>query len=462
MERKPPPTGPIRRCVWVVVTLALTAPARGLTLEESFTRAIEVSPQIVSARRALEASREGIAVARGLSWRPQVSASVGYNRGELRAVERDRAAAGQIDSLATERYAGTSVGLTSTLYLYRGGRTEAEIGIAGTSAEQAAIRVLAAEQAVLDAVLGAYVQAEAAERRLALLRDETAALRRIEAAYADMLRRGLISSADYHSVVAQRRSAEAELAQAESDRLSGIEQLTALLRTPVGSRLTAPDLSRHIRGGLPELERQLLEKNPDIAIARREVEAQRHQVALAIGQVLPTVSLSAGISYQLTQEREGGTATSPYGPYTADSRDTNWNVGVNLSIPLYAGGANIARISQARRNLQSAEAALSAQILSSRNPLAAAWEARQAALKRLQMERARAGDLRTVVDGLERGVRDGTRTVQDMLRARLDLLASRSSQLQLRASAVQTEGRILALTGRLNAAGLGLAPAAGR
>jgi outer membrane protein TolC len=128
--------------------------------------------------------------------------------------------------------------------------------------------------------------------------------------------------ADQMAQIATRR--------AEINRVLGREQATEI-ETPqrLAFRSDVPVL--------PVLLRAALEKSPELASASRAIEAARFRVSIAKKDFLPDFVASGGPMYR------GGL-------------DPMWQVGVGITLPIYAGSRQRPRLSAARADLRSEEA----------------------------------------------------------------------------------------------------------
>lgn len=117
---------------------------------------------------------------------------------------------------------------------------------------------------------------------------------------------------------------EIELAQAQAIR--GLELL--LGRYPAAAAAVSaklPAQPEEIPAGLPS---ELLERRPDVIAAERRVAAAFNRVGEAKAARLPTIALTAGVS-----------AISSDLIVLKDHDNPVWNLGANLLMPIYRGGA---------------------------------------------------------------------------------------------------------------------------
>jgi outer membrane protein, multidrug efflux system len=221
-------------------------------------------------------------------------------------------------------------------------------------ASEAARANLLASGEAKNAVIASLV-AQVAQRYLELqtLRETRSITERNIALQRDSLRLTMLLAAQGVQSNADLRQAESQLATTES-RLPGIERQIAqtehaigilLGRAPgsvdSGQDLAAPAVPPELPVGLPA---ELLERRPDIRQAEQQLVAANANVGQAKAQFLPRISLTGAygnLSTAFNQVLSGGLAEvrSP---------------GIDLSQPLYAGGALGANYDAARARFDQA------------------------------------------------------------------------------------------------------------
>ncbi len=429
----------------------------GLTIEEGFAQALAANPAVVSARQQLAASEHGLAIARA-PYYPQVSANLSAQRLGQKLDETDQAKGQTLNQLTTYNVNVPTASVSSTLNLFRGGQDNANVEIAKQTIKQSRERLKSAEQAVLRAVAESFLLMLDAAKRTTIVQSEITDLEQLEVGFTNMARNRLVTEADRYLVTAQLESTRSALAQARQDAETAKAQLNLVLGTPVKTDLQPPDLS-HYLPSREDIESAIARDNPDVAAARSRVAIAQRGIDVAIGQALPTLSLGTAASRALPHYAYGGSSalTLPFGPYTASQRQTDWSIGLALSMPLFTGGAETARIREAHQNAGAAQSDLDTQLLSSQSNFEAAWYQHNALLDQTNLTRRQIDALQKVVEGQTRTNRDGLTSIQDLLRSRESLLSADISLSQLQSLLGQNEVQLLALAGLLNSDGLHLA-----
>lgn len=317
-------------CGLVLVALCLAAaPACALTLEEVLARAARYNPDLRAARAAARAGHEGVALARS-AWLPAVR--LGLSGGATRTHRRP--------ALITARTTRNQKALELSVShnLYRSGQDTGTLLRALASVRQAHALVEDAEQTLLLRVVTAYLdtvrQARALELRRASLAFFEERSREIDAQF----RIGDRTRVDQKQAAAEREVAVAEVTLAES----GLETQRALFETLVG---IPPDGLAEVAlpAGLPssaaEARRMAEAGHPAVRAAKHALRAAEHAVRAAKGAAGSRIDLQGSFSRNWVD-------TDP-ASLSEGSADEVF-VGIQLSLPLYEGGASSARVREAK------------------------------------------------------------------------------------------------------------------
>ncbi|MCB1076375.1 MAG: efflux transporter outer membrane subunit [Verrucomicrobiae bacterium] len=138
--------------------------------------------------------------------------------------------------------------------------------------------------------------------------------------------------------------ARAKAGISQQERLSDASRrlLETLLGDYPAGKLEAltdlPKVKRSVPAGLPS---ELLLRRPDLVAAERRVDARLEDVAAARKALLPSIRLTAG----------AGTSTTDEFGDLFDIQNLVWNVGSNLTQPLFEGGRLSANVSLSEAEL---------------------------------------------------------------------------------------------------------------
>ncbi|HEX5218652.1 MAG TPA: efflux transporter outer membrane subunit, partial [Verrucomicrobiae bacterium] len=232
--------------------------------------------------------------------------------------------------------------------------------------------------------------------------------------------------------------AETELATAESDvaavtkRRAELENALAILvgESPSSFKLASQANATNrwevnppvIPAGLPS---DLLERRPDIAEAERQLAADNARIGVAKAAFFPVVRLTASGGY-LSAEAED--------LFNWESRV--WSLGPSVSLPIFAGGRNLANLQRAKDRYDESVARYRQQVL------VAFGEVENAlAGIRLLEEQAAAQERAVQSAGRAHGLARESFTIG--ITDYLDVIAADRAELQARLASLQTDGQRL-------------------
>jgi NodT family efflux transporter outer membrane factor (OMF) lipoprotein len=151
---------------------------------------------------------------------------------------------------------------------------------------------------------------------------------------------GTASSGDVAAAQASLEATQAQRAAVDQQR-GTFEHAIAMLTGHLPSELSITEAP--LTSTIPEvpvsLPSQLLERNPSVASAERQMKEENALIGVAIGAYFPTISLT-GL---------GGYAGNPLSTLIRQSNRI-WSVGGTASDTLFAGGAQVAAVASARAN----------------------------------------------------------------------------------------------------------------
>lgn len=405
---------------------ALTAtwwqPFADPVLDDLVGRAMAANTTVQAAASRLALARAALGSAQAARL-PQAGASAGASRGA------DPGAS------AVTQY---SAGLNLAYELDLGGRLLHE-------RNAAALDALAREQLLADARL--LVQANVARGYLALraLDTERDIVRDTVAAYGETLsltekraRAGDVADLDLARVRAELAANEAEALALDRRRVELETALAVLVGeapsnfslkpTPWTTALPA------VPAGLPS---ELLQRRPDLAAARSQLEAAQARVGVAQAAWWPSLALTAqggGVSNELSSLLKSGAGT--------------WGVGLLAALPIFDGGRREAGVNAAKAQLDGSAIAFREQFLLALKDV----EDQLGALTLLQAQgeaSARAvGAAGQALRLSDTRYRNGLVSQLELLDARRSELANKRAALQVRSAQYQaTVGLIRALGG---------------
>jgi NodT family efflux transporter outer membrane factor (OMF) lipoprotein len=356
-------------------------------------QALDANPDLQAAQAALRAALENVAAQRGTFF-PTLSGSYGYNKQQdpLATLAPTLNSGIPIFSLNT---ASLNVAYNVDVFgLYR-----RQLESLQASADAQRYQMQATYLTLVSNTLTAAIMQAAARTQLEATRELIRSGRESLEVLHQQYRLGAIS-------MAQVRAQESSLAQQEA-LLPALEQqqiaqhdLLAQLTGKFPSQLPPGELDLSMLT-LPQelpltLPAKLVEQRPDIREAQAQLHAATADVGVAIANMLPDISLSAGIgttAVALSQLDQPGTRF--------------WNYGASLSQTLFAGGALLHKKRAAVALMDQAGATYRGTVLQAFRQVADALAALQADARALEAqaraERAAADSLNIVRQNLQLG-----------------------------------------------------------
>jgi len=420
----------------LVPTALLTAgarPASGQTLQDALAMAYSNNPTLLAARANLRAVDENVPQALA-GWRPtvQIASNVGWTDSRTRT---------QLASVETDRTLNSN-SLTITQPLFRGGRTVASTRRAENQVLAQRARLFATEQQVLSDSVTAYVNVIRDQELLQLNINQEQVLAEQLRATNERFRVGEITRTDVAQAESRLAGASANRAQAEGN----LQISRAIFRRLIGAppqRLIAPQPLRPPVRSAQEASQLASVNNPNVVAALFDEAGARDNVDIQISALLPQLSLQ-GQAFRTGNSIQTGTVTE------------GTQATINLTVPIYQGGAEYAAVRQARQVAVQQRQVVGEQRRLVTQQATSAWEDLQSRRAQVDSVRAQIRAAEIALDGVQREAIVGSRTTLDVLNAEQELLNARTS-LVTALSQVVTASYLLASTvGRLTAQDLGL------
>jgi outer membrane protein len=383
-----------------LVALAVTAALASLStlasaedLAQVYTQAKDNDPTILKSIAQRDAAFEAITSSRS-SLLPQINLTADYSYSDTTSS----------DSLYQELSAG--VGFSQELY---NRSSWINLDTAEKQARQADSALAAQQQALILRVATAYFEVLRAQDAVVFVQAEKKAVARQLDQMKQRFEVGLSAITDVHEAQAQYDTVLADEVVAENNLVNSYESL----RTITGRDYQSLDIlnTERFAASAPEeavdmLVRQAEEENLTLLAARISQDIARDQIELASSGHLPSLSLTGG--YKLGRgESESKNWT------TADQ----YNIGVNLSVPLYTGGNITSQVKQAEFNYVAVSEDLEASyrdvvsgVRASRNNINATIGSIRA-FEQLQVS------AKSALEATEAGFEVGTQTIVEVLDA---------------------------------------------
>lgn len=443
---KPSRTATALVALSAALSLAPWGAAVADSLREAFVSAYLTNPELEAARARLRQADE--LVPQALSgYRPQVFIDGGIegSRGEV-GVSRSSGSGTQRapnrDGDQTAKRTTKQIGLSVQQNLYAGGGTGAGVSRAENQVQAERARLIATEQNVLLDVVDAYTATWRDQAVLELALNNEQRLRRQLEAVQDRFEVGEVARTDVAQAEARLSRARADIETAKADLAAS----RALYKRVIGEepqRLQEPTTLKDLPKTLADAQ-AIAQSNPQITAATFDLYAARDNVDIAFATLLPSVDLQGELAY--TNQPQ---FTTPW-QQTA-------TVGVNVSVPLYQGGGEYARVRQNRQAVREQRDLLENAHRSVQEVVSASWDRLLAASAAITAFRAEVRANQIALEGVQQEALVGARTVLDVLDAEQELFTSQVNLVRARREEILASYQLKAAVGELTAADLDLA-----
>jgi len=416
-------------------------PANAETMEQALARAYQNNPQLNAQRAIVRQTDEGVPTALS-GYRPNVSANASVGRQYTDLKQTIPATPPFIPSsvsfadkgLATPRSYGGTVSQT----LFNGEQTANKVRAAESQVSAARETLRMMEESVLLAAATVYMDVSRDSANLEVQQNNVRVLERTLTDTRNRFAAGQVTLTDVAQSEAQLAAGQATLHGAESTlmttqanyrRIIGVEP-TGMAPASSVDRLAPSTLGAAITVGIVE--------NPTINAALYGVDVAQLQVKIAEGALYPTLAAQYSVQQQLFS-----TITTPK-LFT----DT---VMLNLSVPLYQGGAEYSAIRLNKETLDQQRLTVDQVRDQTRANVVQAWGQLQAAKAQVEAAERQNDASERALNGVRNEAQVGQRTTLDVLNAQQTLVNARISLITAQHDRVVASYSLLSAVGRLSA-----------
>ncbi len=339
---------PFKKLVLSGLLLSCSTFVLSMDLLQAYEAAKLQDATILAARATAQAGRENLpqALAQLL---PNISASVGYNKNNLTSTTPNFLG---IDQTTKTEYPSQSQTLTLRQPLYRP-FLKAQLQQAGARVDDVNALLIQEEQSLVVRLVGAYFEAMLTHEQL----DLVLAQRNAYTTQLDLARKSFAAGSgtrtDIDAAQAQLDLNAAEEIEARQNIVFTLRQLEILVSQPIDQLSTLNVSKLQLLGPEPnnllDWITRAEQNSPEIKSLKSLVEVARLEVDKNQSGHYPTLDAIAQLS---RSQSENFTNTQ--------NRYNNASVGLQLNVPLFAGGAVTSSIRQALAALERAEQLLEA------------------------------------------------------------------------------------------------------
>ena len=441
-------------CAWLLcVGLVSWGEVAGQGLREILDAAYRHNPALDAARAGFQASAERLPQARA-EYLPSVG--VAATQRFSRTVQHTRPMKDGQSTIKDldESQQPSSVSLSMRVNLFNGGASLAAVHAAEAEVAAARWDLDATEQEVLFRTTEAYATVVLGQRLVALAEEARGELEQLRQWVDEMFRHRQTTATYVAAVRSRQAGARSDLAVAQARLAGGRARLESLAGIAVGRLEVWPELPE-VPATLDGAVSAALDANPGLARSQYTLAAVEQEVRRRKAELWPRIDLQAGFDLEWNSARFTGSDD-----YKEFDRESNWNVGLTLQLPLFSGGRNLSRI----REAQYAAAQSRGQLHDTRARLRAAVMERWGALDAARRSVAARADQVAAAEAAYRGYRrqfeagTGT-TFQDILNAHYEWIQAKQALAQARHEAFTTQAELLTVIGWFDARRLDLGPA---
>lgn len=414
----------------------LTAEAHAQTVFEALSDAYNTNPTLLSQRAYLRSVDENVAIAKS-GYRPNI-----YIQGKYADT-----------NVSHDNYSQSKDGTASSASavfsqpLFSGLSTVNSVKAADSSVKAEQNNLYEVEQSVFLNASTAYFDVV-----------QNAAIVKLQKNNEELLKKKLDETQERFNVGEVTRTdvsqAKARYAQAKAERINAegnLEASKAVYKQVIGSEpksLSEPkNLSKYIPNNFNEALNYTINNNYNIKAAKENLTSKDYTVSANTGALLP----------QLNFEGMATTSKSETETVSPDRKMDEYQVGLNLKVPLYDAGEDRAKIRQSKYLKWRAQEQVMEAERQAVSSITSAWEymaANHAKIKSIK-EQIKANKI--ALDGVQKEEALGNRTILDVLDAYQELLSSQVDEVKARRNYFVSGMQVLMAMGKLTANDLQLA-----
>ena len=393
----------MKKLALALFTIGATVTSQAADLKSVFEQALANDPQLAAEVAQANANGQSAGLA-GQAILPTVTLNA-----EISTTSTDSfAEVPQTDTDNTTYYVQATQPLIAPSDWYN-------YGAARAATDSSKIEQRKAEQSIVVRISEAYFNVLRANAGLASSKAQEAAVKRQLEQTQQRFKVGLIAITDVHEAQAIYDGAIVELIAAESELDIAYESL-ALLTGERYDRINPLKEAIPLTGPIPAdrtlWEQKALGQNLDVLIAEQSKLSAERSHKSKISDHLPTVNLVGRYTVADDEARSNGEeVTSTY-------------VGVNVSVPVFAGGATWAGQKQAYYQRQAAEKSLEAAQRSATLNIRSLYRQLEADVARITARKQATTSAQSAMEATQTGYEVGTRNIVEVLQAQLSVFSA--------------------------------------
>lgn len=425
---------PIKRTFFLfVLALMMCANAKAETIFEAMSEAYNSNPTLHGKRALSGAVNEDAAAARS-GFRPTIGIGAQYADTHARRT-------------GTNTVDGYSKGYNANVKqsLFKGFQTYNAVKAADNAAKAEINDLYDVEQTVLLSAATAYLDVVRDEAIVNLQKNNEKLLKKQLDETIARFDVGEVTKTDVAQSRASYAQARSELMLAEGNLAVSKANYLNIIGMEVGNVQFPENLAKMFPEKYDEALTYASENNYALKAAQKSLKAAKYDVSGKKGALLPEVTFTAGRGKSTVSSHNGRNMTTNNTEYVVD-----------MSIPLYTGGATRAAIRKskykkwaAEENLRAAESAVEFGVTNG-------WEMMQTAKSNISAIKEQVKASAIALQGTQKEEALGNRTVLDVLNAYQTLLFSQVNEVKARHDYYVSGLQLLQAMGKLTAKKIGL------
>ncbi len=418
----------------------MTCTAHAESLFEALAYTYETNPTLEASRAYLRSVDERVGQAKA-GWRPNLSAVGNATYTDQRFKNYPGTDDFDYDNDAYD------AGLSLTQPIFSGFKTVSGVNYAETIVKQERENLKSTEQAVLLNSAVAYVDVITQRAVLELQKNQEQVLARHLKSYQKRFEVGDLTKTDVAQSEARLEGAKTNRIVAEGDLETANAAYVSMVGRKPPEKTRVNDLDKFLPKTLSECLDIMRTNNPSLKAAEFADEASQYNITLQRGDLLPELNVNAGAGYQWGQPL----------PQLDDKYDGHyWQVGANLTVPLYQGGGEYAKVREAKQLANQARINLEQVKRDLVKSTTQAWEQYRSTKSSIESIEAQIKASKMALDGVIREADVGSRTVLDVLDAEQEYLNNRVQLVQAERNMTVAALNLLSAMGHMTAGSLKL------
>ncbi|MGR6872135.1 TolC family outer membrane protein [Pseudomonas sp. HK3] len=394
----------MKKLALALFTIGATVTSQAADLKNVFEQALANDPQLAAEIASSDANGQSLGLARQ-AFLPTVTFEADIGTTEIEVGDNPKQ---EYDKTVYALQATQPLIAPSGWYSYSS---------ASAATDSSVIERRKAEQSLVVRISEAYFNVLRANAGLASSKAQEAAVKRQLEQTQQRFKVGLIAITEVHEAQAIYDGATVELIVAESQLDIAYESL-ALLTGERYDRINPLKETIPLIGPVPAdrtyWEQKALGQNLDVLIAEKTQLSAVGNHKSKISGHLPTVNLVG--RYQVSDDESSLSAN--------DEEVTSTYVGVNVSMPIFAGGATWAGQKQAYYQRQAAEKSYEAAQRSATLNIRSLYRQLEADVARITARKQATRSARSAMEATQTGYEVGTRNIVEVLQAQLSVFSA--------------------------------------